>query len=544
MRKILFTFIFSFVTMFSFMPQKAQAVSLGPFEVGLGFCQQVQKLSAILNSYTIVQWPVGGFPGVTMGLLSNTSVVLDFCGYLVQLESMDTTNAIFFSANYLNQLTGKKWDDNFQQIDRTWNLANTLYDFDSGEARKGALESASTHRELNDFIKDSSQWYNNRFNGKDSDIKTRQERESQMNRISNLAYKRAILTEATNCPEPDGTQYAQIYDKNIKPLEKIKDQAQEDYDFYRSKLYEMGPRFLNNEAELRTYQTALEGLVVKGVSYGVTTKSESYTTQLPTKKLDENKKPIISKTTKKRNVNTYTVQINDKPYTDFKNDYSDQWKTWVTAQFIAAGSYGLLDDPQSRIEDEFKDLNYECNKNKLARTLDDTRASYEQDVEKKYQDCLTSVKMNQKTSENLFNYYVTQMQNSVYKLKKNNALIWSLESKYLGRNRSITVANNATENYQQEDVKCDANLTPAEMDKLQLKQQGVENALNEEIAKEVMKQNIMMDEQNKQQEAYTQDQLEKTKFAQKKMNDEKQARTNTGTVISPIRGTPGNGRKN
>lgn len=152
----------------AFSPIKAKAVDLGPFQVGLGFCSQVNKLSAILNSYTIIQWPVTGTPGITMGMLSNTSVILDFCNYLTQLESLDTVNAIQYSASYLNNLTAKKWDDNFQQIDRLWNISNTLYDMESGSFRKGALESASTHREINDFVKDSDQWYQQKFNGRDS----------------------------------------------------------------------------------------------------------------------------------------------------------------------------------------------------------------------------------------------------------------------------------------------------------------------------------------------------------------------------------------
>ena len=167
MKKLLFSISFTMITLLS---KPAKAVDLGPFNVTLGFCSQVSKLGSILNSYTIVEWPDTGVPGITMGLLSNTSVVLDFCNYLTQLEQLDTTSAIQYSANYLNQLTNKKWDDNFQQINRMWDITNTLYDTETGTYRQGALESASTHREINDFIKDSDQWYQQKFNGKDSDI--------------------------------------------------------------------------------------------------------------------------------------------------------------------------------------------------------------------------------------------------------------------------------------------------------------------------------------------------------------------------------------
>lgn len=136
--KISLIHILSFSLAFSglFYSKKAEAVDLGPFSVTVGFCAQIQKVGAILNSFTIVQWPVGGFPGITMGMLQNTSVIMDFCNYITQLEQLDTNQAIFFSANYLNTLTGKKWDDHLQQADRTWNLANSVYDFENGETRK------------------------------------------------------------------------------------------------------------------------------------------------------------------------------------------------------------------------------------------------------------------------------------------------------------------------------------------------------------------------------------------------------------------------
>src|SRR5690606_13415393 len=124
----------------TFACPKALAVNLGPFSVTNAFCKKVDQVGAILNSFTVVQWPTTGYPGITMGMLSQSSVLMDFCTYINQLEHLDTTNAIFYSANYLNTLTGKKWDDHLQQADRTFNLANSLYDFENGQQRKGALE--------------------------------------------------------------------------------------------------------------------------------------------------------------------------------------------------------------------------------------------------------------------------------------------------------------------------------------------------------------------------------------------------------------------
>lgn len=187
------------MAMFS-VPQKAEAVNLGPFKVARGFCEKIQSLAPILNTYSMVQWPVVGFPGITMGLASNTSALLDFCNYIMQIEQLGTQDAIFFTGNYLNTLTDNKWNHHLEMADKTWNLANTVYDFEAGQQRKGTLTSVSTHREINDYMKTSYSWYHKTFNGKDAQLKNRGEREQEMNQFSGAAYRRAILSEALNCP--------------------------------------------------------------------------------------------------------------------------------------------------------------------------------------------------------------------------------------------------------------------------------------------------------------------------------------------------------
>lgn len=531
--KISLIHILSFSLAFSglFYSKKAEAVDLGPFSVTVGFCAQIQKVGAILNSFTIVQWPVGGFPGITMGMLQNTSVIMDFCNYITQLEQLDTNQAIFFSANYLNTLTGKKWDDHLQQADRTWNLANSVYDFENGETRKGAFESESTYRELNEYMKDTKQWSSKTFNGRDADVRTRGQRENDMQRFAGAAYRRAIIKEMTSCPEPeDNKNYGNIYSTKIRPQEVIRDEAQEDYMFFKDKLFAMGPKFLDSESELEKYINEVEQMETAGIGYEIKElKIKETTTKNSKTKTGSDKKPVKEKKELTRVAQQFTTKINEASFNNFKSKYSDRWKSWIQAQVLAAGSYGFLDNPEKRVEDEFRDLNYECNERRLMQGFDSNKPNYDFELDKRKEQCLANVTMDQKKSENLLNYYATQLQNALYKFKNANASIWTTESKELGRTRVIT--KNNTGGFQQEEVSCAQSLTPAEMDKLALKQQSVNNELNEIIAKETMKSNMRDEEEAKQKaEANKESSIRKTMIDKKSSEQRNQDKMNTGVV--------------
>lgn len=513
-----------------FIRKEAKAVDIGPFAVTIGFCQNIQKLGSIVNSYTQVQWPTTGYPGITMGLLSNTSVIMDFCNYIIQMEQLDSTQAIFFSANYLNTLTGKKWDDHLQQADKTWNIANSVYDFENGGTRKGALESASTHRELNEYIKDTKQWSSKTFNGKDADVRTRAQRENDMQRLAGAAFRRAITKEMTNCPEPTNNKnYIQLYQEQIAPKEKIRDESQEDYMFYKDKLFTMGPKFMGSETEIEKFIEEIEKIETFGVYYETKDSVVSDTTIKNSKtKKDANQKPVKEKQKITRSVQSFTAKIKDEMFNNFKTKYADRWTTWVQGTIYSNGSYGFLDNAESRVESEFIDLNYECNERKLMQGIDSDKSDYDFQLDKKRAECLASVQMDQKKIENLLNYYITKLQSSLYKFKNANAQIWTIESKELGRSRVISSKNQG--DFQQEEVTCSANLTPAEMDKLALKQQSINNEFNEIIARETTKQSIAEESERKQNEEYM-----KEKSIQKHMIEKKnQELENAGKINSGI----------
>ena len=529
MKKGIFVLIFSISLVFT--PQKSDAF-LG--NVGRAFCEKVQQLGPILNSFTVVQWPVVGFPGITMGLAQNTSVILDLCNLVMQIEQLSTQDAIFFAAGELNKMTDNRWGHHLDFADKTWNLANSIYDFEAGETRRGAFQSRATYREMNDFMGASYSWYHKTVNGKDARLKNRREREQDMAQYSRVAYRRAILQEATNCPTPvDNQNYSQIYESKIAPEELKIEDFREDVDFFRGQLMKMGPRFMNNEQEMKEYTADVEQLMTAGVSYQIRTRVKNETTYKPDG-VDAQGNAKHRKVTLKRDTQVWTARLFSDLFQQFRDRWGQQWYDWVKAEYLSRGTRGILNDPRGKVESEFVDLAFECNSSRLMRGVPLDRQDYNREQERRVELCKTQVQTNQKKSEGLLNYYVNNLSTSLFQLKKSRATIYTAESYYLGRNRTLDISK-VDEGFQQENITCQEKLEPAEMQKLSLKQQAVENEYNEMISMQVMKQTVLM-EQEKKAEAESLDEVRRRRnFAERKVqNGQRDLKDSAG--VTPYEG--------
>lgn len=488
-----------------FIPQ-AKAVNLGPFAVSESFCQDIDKLGAILNSFQIVQWPVAGAPGIVAGLTQRTSVINDICGFITQLSQLEGVNAIFFSANYLNELTGKKWDHHLKQADKTWNLANSVYDFDNGGVRPGALTSQSTARDLNDWMESSYSWHQKTFNNTEAYVKHRQEREGEMQELSRNSYKIAILKDATNCPTPpDNVDYQKIYSGKVQPAEAAREVAKEDMDFFKQQLYYMGPFFMNNEGEHERYVQDLQVFEREIAGYKMESNDKNQATYKNSKSVDAEdhvimKKEKLTTTTYKYTIDTLSTA---KKVSEFTTKWSDQWQSYVTAKWTSAGTFGALTgDAKQNVENDFIDLGYECNPTRVGKGLNREDPEYESILQQKISDCRKNTHTDQKKAASLLDYYITEYSKALSSYKQANATIWTIESESTGVNHLIstkkvevapaTKGGNGS-SFQQEEISCSDKLSEAEMGLLQIK-------INNEIAaaallsaKETMKMSTIME---------------------------------------------------
>lgn len=67
------------------------------------FCADFVKLKPVLDSYSNIQWPIIGVPGI--GLSSNESAVVDFCQYLQEVEQVEVKGEhLYISDSHNNRI--------------------------------------------------------------------------------------------------------------------------------------------------------------------------------------------------------------------------------------------------------------------------------------------------------------------------------------------------------------------------------------------------------------------------------------------------------
>lgn len=478
------------VSLFSgiFSPRPAHAVGLGPFDVTKSFCMDVQKVGNILNAFQSIQWPVVGIPGIAVGATFRTSVVVDMCQFIMNLEQLNTLQGVLYSANYLNELTGKKWDDHLKKLDQTWNLANSVYDFQKGTFRKGALLGTAAKRA-------NEEWKKSVFGQAANNITSElmMSLQIEQNELEQAAYKRSLMKEAINCPKPpESINYQNIYTTQIKPIEDKRDHSEEDMSFYRKQLTKLAERFVNSAQEVEEFNSDVEKAMSIGVAYSVSPKTRSETTYKPsTSKVDSSGHPDQESVSLKRPISVYSVQTNQQAFTQFKEKWEPRWLNYVDVIYDKAGQNGA-EDP---LNDDMAALSDECNMDKIMRSYPKENGNYNLEYDKQKKQCRDKQRMNHKKAANLLNMYTTRLAETEYLYKKSNAELWTKDSYYLGVERVITKNNQS--GIQSEDVVCKEKMTPAEMQKLELENMAVSNALNEIIAKQTFKQTVLEEEKTR-----------------------------------------------
>lgn len=500
----------SFQDLFKSPTPVKQSTNLGPFAIGYEFCQKIQSIAPILQAYSNVMWPVLGFPGFTMGIVQNESVILKICDFLVKLETLSTEGAIFASARFLNELTGKKWNDHLTQADLTWNIANSIYDFrGQGGFRKGALASASTHRRLVSFADKTAKWYQKSFEGEENPegIEDQSERKRKLDKAAQLAYQRAILKEATDCPIPTGNKDLQKeYGKKVIPEQERRNDSRREADQLRRQMIKMGKDFINQVNDLERYTSSIDQLIEGGYAYKKTDSSVTVDRIVPSQdqtNSDGTPKEITTK--EKRLYQKVSISRNTDMWNDFRNDYVEKWETWVNSQMLSTGTFGLLDGKKGRIEEKYKNYSYECSESRLRarlRVKDRSDPSYNKELREEQAKCRDNLKVRKANFENLLDEYVRRLDQEVRTFKGATAKIWTFESFYLGTkpisedlsgSQAQKVSEQNIKSIQRPEESCKPQFTPAEMAKLSLDLDNVNMEINQQIM-EASVQDQMMDE--------------------------------------------------
>ena len=531
-------FLFIFTLLFCFSAK----AEIDPTVVA--FCTNASNFAAIGGSMPNLFYgvsPAPPFGGVSVGLIQNSNALLDFCDFVMSFQEWNNTQKLFGAKNFVNKLTGQKFDEDFTMVDKTFNILNNFYDFESGESRPGGMSGASNQRDMNEYIRDLNVYIAN----KQMDASERRAAEanyqSEGQIFAQIAAKNANLKASMNCPAPDdGKNYGDLYAKNVTPEERIKERAADDELFFRSQLTKLGQlMFKGDAASYDMYSQKVKQLS----DWGVTLNKEDLTyqeeTSKPSTRKDAEGHVVQKKTILKKQYQNYTVRLNNEVFDKFKQEYSDRWSSAVRMEYLTnTTQFGLFGGAGRRVENSFRDLSYECREQRIMVGYDiEKTKDYSVIYEKKRQQCIDNLQVDQKEIENLLSYYLVNYQNSAYQLKKSTAKIWTFESRYMNINR----ATSKTNNFQEEDVKCSDHLSVAQMQALSLKQEAAHNEMKEMIFKNNDKKinmKIIEKERQAKQNKAQQMQIEQME-AKNKVNIRKQS---SSPNITPIGG--GIGAKN
>jgi hypothetical protein len=275
------------------------------------------------------------------------------------------------------------------------------------------------------------------------------------------------------------------------------------------------------------------------IVYKMNKKVVSQTTSKNSTEKDAEDHVVMKKSKISQTKYIYSAVMDSKIFNDFKNKWLDQWGSYVTAKWSSQGSFGALTgDAKAGVENDFIDLGYECQASRLQRGLNRDAPDYDKQVEKLVETCRKNTSMNQKKAQNLFDYYVTQYQSSLFNLKDANAQIWTFESEYAGINHLVNIQATTDTNgstFQQEQVSCSDKMSPAELSLLHTKQANVQNDLTEQIAKESMKQSTILETNEIEKNQMREDNRRKAMMAEEQNKSAKQMMENPQAPF-PVKG--------
>lgn len=522
--------------------------------LNLKYCRNIQQIAAVGEAWSQVYWGTIGAPGFVTGIVQNDSIILKMCAYLIKVRTLDTESAVYATAAFLNELTDNKWNHHIEFLDKTWNVANSVYDVrGNGGFRKGALTNASNHRRLINYWDSAAKWYQ-KTNGEENPqgIETTAERKRQIDEISELAYEQAVLTEALSCPSPKiKANYREAYQDKVIPLDKKRQEAKRNVQYFRKQMYKMGAEIAGANIDMeKEFLRDIEGLVEGVYEYKVSDKKYNIERTVPTGSVDETSG--VAKT--KDETKTYTYQQvralkNVRIYNNFRQKYVPLWDSWVRNQKFSSGARGLLNDKQGLIEKKFRRISFECSENELRRRsdselsrLDFRDPTYRTVFNREHAKCIENLKYSKDKIgntkvENLMDEYIVRLDRELGVFKRSTAEIWTFESKYLGINPIIRTgtdeAKQQLENRQRDPETCRPTYSAAEMMSYDLKLNSVNVKINERIMNESLKRNVLEEEKAKAESSDAEETSENLARRQKYSEERSKTNNYTTPIVRP-----------
>lgn len=501
MRKIIVPVLLaSLITNQAFAYDENTTVSLGPLQVSMKYCEQVDKISGIVNSMTTVNWPVNGGAGITTGVLSNSSVILDFCDYMGRLKGLNLQDATNQTLDLLNKMTGNKWDDQLNFTRSTFDLKDIVLDSSGKKRPMAEMLTASNASKLNSWMKEGADLHDKSNPDDPINLRTRAQIESDMNRLNQMAYKKALLNDVSSCPTPNTSdeKLAGIYEKEIVPEQEEMAKEKEYIEFYSESLRQMGIKFADNDKSYNEFLKRLSQIENSALRYEITVRTKKVETTKRKAVKPPKDDPTAPRTQEykekiDRKYQTFAVVPNDQLIENFIKDYSNKWQTYTQAQVVQR-TFGILDSPIRRVEDDFKDWSLLCNVGEIKAHYDREDPKYDRKVEEELATCKEKKNAEISTTGNLLKFYVYEMHKKNKEYKEGQAHIWTFESFHMGNFRTVDGKTDAN-GFAQEQVACTPISNLGALQDLALKQDALNLEINQMLVEQSMKQNKILEDQ-------------------------------------------------
>lgn len=415
-------------------------------------CQQIQNLGAqaqaILTQHEAKILPyVGQYPSFAIGAYATSSVLDDICDVIIGYERFSGKQLWDFSKRFLNYITDSEFADELSLVDGTYNVANSIYDMNSGEFRAGALTSPSTHRGIVQLNNKIVSYYNKnaKENGGET-IETKVSRQKEINDVARLASKQAILGEFLDCPEEKSRiNYLSKYNKTVPKLKEAEKNSRKAFDFYHDKLVLMGKDMVGHEASTyKDFIKELEELENKGFTFKQQKKEiEIGVDTFNTGRKNEEDQPVIIEKPVKKDVNIFTVNKNITLFNNFSKKYVPYWESYITKLKYTSGINSLLNNKEGQLTKKYRSFAIECSDFAFSlgagRGLSGSEYNSKFDIFQK--NCKDSLPkdINEKDFDNLFDKFFVELEKNLSKHLESKAQIWNFEAEYMGIVRDVSV---------------------------------------------------------------------------------------------------------
>lgn len=494
-----------------------EPVKIGPIEISIAWCEDLQNLSAFLTAFSNFNFPVTGVPGVAFGFVAENNVVLEYCSFLARLKGLSLQEASLLTLEFGNRQTGNKLDEEYELTKSILDIKDAFFD-ENGQRRGDVkLRAQSIATTLNRSIRTISDYSDNNF-GTTFDLRTRQEREAEMAKVTQVAYRRAKIQDILTCPAPKfvDPELDDIWEKQVRPLEEDIRILEAKVDFFYNALLSMGIKFLDSD-EIDKYNRDTYNLMTKTYRYV----PQTLTAQVKTEKqvqrdlpgdapVTEDKTEFVEATVNK----TYQVFCRGKNdpnklderctfdtiqeyQTQYITNYSKKWDGYVASQ-VVQNTYGIFDGA-SRQEKPYIDNSILCNRGQIMERFDQNQPDFYDRVQEEYDRCVVMMQQEIRQSGGLFVFYVSQLLKDQEELMRAQASIWTFESYHFGFFRTLSTQenNDPAGPFEQETVQC------APIENLALLQQktaemmATNAEINQLLVEQSFKQYNLMQEQER-----------------------------------------------